>query len=157
MYQQREEREEHVIQLFRAVNRMHHRAFDKQVDSFGISHVQHRILMFLYRTQTAPSQRTVAEEFEISPAAVAVLLKKLEQDGYIVRTASPEDNRYHRVVITEKGVQLAERTQDQFAGTDRIMFEDLTEQEKEVFANCLKKMHASLERLLSRDGATKRG
>ena len=43
------------------------------------------ILMYLTRCTTTPSQKDIAKHFEISAAAVAVSLKKLEAGGYIKR------------------------------------------------------------------------
>ena len=146
------DRDEQAVQLFKSVNRLHHRVFDKLVDDFGVRHAHHMILMYLHRAPQPPSQRALAEAFEISPAAVAVALKKLEGDGYVTRSADPADSRSNRILLTERGEELARRTQRRFSETDRRMFESFTDGERETFVRCLGKMHDSLERLLAPAG-----
>ena len=139
---------ERVVQLFKSVNRLHHRVFDKLTDDFGVRHAHHMFLMYLHRAPQPPSQRELADACEVSPAAVAVALKKLEGDGYVTRSADPQDSRSNLLLLTERGEELARRTHRRFSETDLRMFEDFTDEERDTFARCLEKMHDSLERML---------
>lgn len=69
------------------------------------------------------SQIEIAREMEISPAAVAVSLKKLESGGYITRETTESDNRTHRVTITPKGRSVIEWSEQMFLETEKAMFE----------------------------------
>ncbi len=140
-----------VLDLFKRTNRLHMKAFDKLVGSMKIRRSQHRILMYLSHHGPAVSQKDMADEFEISPAAVAVTLKKLEEEGYIEKTVHENDNRYNYVNITEKGRSVVDMTHERFFEVDMLMFKDLTESELETLGTCLKKMHGSLKHIY--DGA----
>ncbi len=142
-----------ALNLFKCTNRLHMKVFDKCLGSMDIRRSQHRVLMYLSRTDSAVSQKDIAAEFEISPAAVAVTLKKLEQGGYIVRTAHKNDNRFNSVSITEKGREIANATREAFFKVDMLMFDELSTDELEALCVCLEKMHSSLKKMYESDKA----
>ena len=74
-----------TIQAFIKADIMHRRAIEQWATDAGMHRSQHRMLMYLTRCKGTPSQKDLAKHFDISPAAVAVTLKKLENDGYIER------------------------------------------------------------------------
>ena len=141
------ERVRHAIMLFMANNRRHRRVFDKLVQELGMSNSQHRLLMHLYYTECKSSQAEIARAFEISAAAIAVALKKLENSGYIRRTAAIEDSRYNEITLTEKGEDAVRATHRMFASADMAMFSDFTDEELETFLVCLEKMKNTLRAL----------
>ena len=95
--------------LFRRTDRQLRRCIEKKVNHTGVYQSQHRLLMHLNHHPNC-SQIEIAREMEISPAAVAVSLKKLESGGYIMRETTESDSRTHRVTITKKGRSVIERS-----------------------------------------------
>ncbi len=91
-----------VMDLFRQTDHTLKRAISKKVENTGLYRSQHRLLIYLGRHPDC-SQTAIAEKMDISPAAVAVSMKKLEKAGYIKRQCVAEDNRINHVVITDKG------------------------------------------------------
>ncbi len=140
-----------ALNLFKCTNRLHLKVFDKCLGSMNIRRSQHRILMYLARNGTAVSQKDIAAEFEISPAAVAVTLKKLEEGGFIERTAHENDNRYNSVSITDKGLEVVNATREAFFKVDMLMFDELSSDELQILSTCLAKMHNSLKRMYDAD------
>ncbi len=136
-----------ALNLFKRTNRLHMKVFDKCLGYMNIHRSQHRVLMYLARTGTAVSQKNIAAEFEISPAAVAVTLKKLEEGGYIERTAHENDNRFNAVSITEKGLDIVNATREAFFEVDMLMFDQLSTDELKSLSDCLLKMHDSLKKM----------
>ena len=127
------------------VDRLHRSIFEKMHSAFGIHRSQHRLLMYLSRRDVCPSQKDIAEHFGISSAAVAVSLKKLEECGYISRESLENDNRFNRIVLTEKGKEIVEKSEDFFLRSDIAMFKDFTEKDYENLASCLEKMSEGLK------------
>ena len=147
MQEMDQERMRQAIMLFMANNRRHRRVFDKLVRELGMSNSQHRLLMHLHRTDCMPSQTEIAHTFEVSTAAIAVALKKLEKNGYIHRCAAIEDSRYKEISLTEKGEEVVQKTHHMFAAADLAMFEDFSAEEMETFLGCLEKMKNTLRAL----------
>ncbi len=138
---------EKAIKLFICTERLHHYVFDRKISRFNMHRSQHRMILHLSRKNAPVSQKELADEFEISPAAVAVACKKLEAQGYITRTASETDNRVNELLVTPKGKALAEETKRFFYGMDLEMFKGLSEEELKTFTACLEKMQENLKNM----------
>lgn len=109
--------------------RDHKSAIDQYVDETRLHKSQHRLLMSLAALGDPVSQKKLADYLNITPAAVAVTLKKLEKNGLVTKTISNEDNRFNNVTITDKGKKIVKESQKVFQNTDDVMFKDFTEEE----------------------------
>ncbi len=114
--------------LFREVDQFFKRAIGKKVSSTGVYRSQHRILMMLSEHPDC-SQTELADELDISSAAVAVTLKKLEKAGYISRQCSAEDNRMNHVVMTDKGKRIIDISHSYFQEVENALFVGFSEEE----------------------------
>ena len=85
-----------TIHAFISADILHRRSIEKWATDAGMHRSQHRMLMYLNKCENTPAQKDLANHFDISPAAVAVTLKKLESDGYIERVKCQErsDSRF---------------------------------------------------------------
>ena len=115
---ERKELAHNSIRMFRRVDTMLRRYLDRKVCHTGVYPTQHRLLMELYRNPNC-SQVGLAEKFDVSAAAIAVSLKKLEKGGYITRLADEADNRINQVSVTEKGKEVIHKSFLIFEETDR--------------------------------------
>ncbi len=121
------------------INRAHKHLIDSQVAGIGIHRTQHRILMYLSREGGLPSQKKLAERFEITPASVTGAVQRLEHDGYIKRKQGA-DNRFNEIAITEKGKEIVERTRALFSAVDDSLFAGFSEAEIEAVSAYLARM-----------------
>ena len=80
-----------LVMLFLQTGRLHKKLAEQRAARTDIQPSQHRMLMYLSKTEVAPSQSEIAKKFGISPAAVTVTLKKLEKLGYVERIRSTDD------------------------------------------------------------------
>ena len=126
------------------VGRMHRAVFERNVSKMGIHHSQHHILMYIAKEKEIVSQKLVAEKFGITPAAVARSLKSLESEGYIQRTCVEGDCRFKKIVITEKGNDIVNKTRQIFKETDEEIFSDFDNQDIEKFNEYLDRMQSKL-------------
>ncbi len=133
------------------INRLHRAAVDTKVSEAGLPRGQHMTLMYLNRRGFKASQKEIADHFEISPAAVAVSLKKLESGGYIVKSTSKDDSRYNEVAITEKGRCVVEFSHRVFSEIDEKTFDGLTDEEKLQLTLILDKIEGNLKTLIRKE------
>lgn len=136
-----------LVHEFIAASRMHHRSIENAVRGMKIHHSGHRLLLYLSRCEVMPSQKEIAARFDISPAAVANSLKKLEKDGYIARKADDGDTRFNRIAITEKGKAILDETKTLFESVDEKMLSGLDENERQTLFSCLARMKQNLSAL----------
>ncbi len=136
-----------LVMLFLQTGRLHKKLAERRAATTDIQPSQHRMLMYLSKTEVAPSQCEIAKKFGISPAAVTVTLKKLEKLGYVerMRPSDDGDGRVNEIKITEKGLSEAEATREYFSCIDKAMFENFTETETEEFTRLLRKVYTNLQ------------
>ncbi|MBR4949504.1 MAG: winged helix-turn-helix transcriptional regulator [Clostridia bacterium] len=134
-----------AIEMMIKINKLHHEMIDYRAKEIGMHQTQHRILMHLARDAKFSSQKELADRLRITPAAVTVALKKIEQDGYVER-ALGHDARYNELRITEKGRELVNRTREIFQAADTAMFENFSDEELDSYISCLSKMQSNIEK-----------
>lgn len=131
--------------------RLHRCAFSGAVSVIGLHHSQHRMLMFL-SDNAGISQKEIARHLEISPAAVAVMLKRLEAEGFLRRTPARGDSRVNEICLTERGQQTVSRTAEIFGGIDAAMFDGFSAEELSSYIALQTKINGNLATLTAHAG-----
>ena len=140
-----------VIHKFISTDRLHRTLLENQVSKGNLHRSQHRVLLYIYKCENAPTQKDIAKHFEISPAAVAVMLKKLEASGYIQRVSQIDDMRFNRINVTEKGKKILNDTKTLVDEVDYFMFKDFSTDELQNLYKCLEKMQNNLTEFERKD------
>ena len=134
-----------AIHLLIQTNLTHKRIIERRTSVTDLHRSQHRMLMHISKYENIPSQKEIAEHFDISPAAVAVTLKKLEAEGYVERTRGADgDTRQNAISITEKGRREITDTREFFDYVDNTMFNNFTEEEFAALVALLGKANSNL-------------
>ena len=139
-----------IIRKMIIANKTHKKAIETVAVDIGIHRSRHQALMRLARHDTVKSQKEIAEELEITQAAMTVTLSKLERDGLIKRNAG-KDSRFNEITVTEKGKEIVEKSKAHFSSVDAAAFEGLTDDELQTFEICLDKIQKNLTELLSKE------
>ncbi len=126
------------------ISRLHRCIFERNISKLGIHHSQHHMLMYIAREGEVDSQKQIAEKLGISPAATARTLKTLEAEGYVARTSDGGDGRFNKIIITDKGRDMADRSHIMFGETDLAIFADLSDEDLEKFNEYLDLMKSRL-------------
>ena len=140
-----------VMKQFMQADRLHRQAVEATITAqTGLHRSQHILLMRLSHC-CIPSQKQLAKDLGISPAAIAVSLKRLEADGYITRDADADDCRCNRIALTEKGLGVVTQTTELFHYIDQTMVQGFDDAEMDALLASLEKIERNLQALL--DGA----
>lgn len=134
-----EEQRHRIINLFRITDQTFKRSISKKVENTGVYRSQHRLLMILGKHSDC-SQTELAEMLDISPAAVAVSLKKLEKAGYVSRQCHQTDNRVNQVTVTEKGWEKIDISIRCFRELETAMFKGFSEEELKQLEVCFERI-----------------
>jgi len=124
----------------------HRKLMQHYLDETGVYQAQHRLLMEISHQPNA-SQAEIARSMDISPATIAVSLKKLEKGGYIQRVMDETDNRFNQITITEKGNRVVEQSKQIFETTEGKVLEGFTEEEKTMLSILLQKLNTNLGKM----------
>lgn len=136
-----------VQHKFMCINRLHRAVVEDKMSATGIHKSQHMILMYLYRCKDKTSQKDIAAHFEISAAAVAVSLKKLEAGGYIKRKCSENDNRFNEIEITERGKEIVDFSHCLFQQIDDKTYEGINDDEMQTLVLLLDRVLGNLKKM----------
>ena len=66
-------------------------------------------------------QRDIEEQFHIRRSSVTALLKAMEQDGFITRTAVEQDARLKSLALTDKGNACSRQLRDCITGFEAAL------------------------------------
>lgn len=129
------------------IDRKHKKSIEESVARFNIHRSQHRMLLYLSSKGSSICQKRISDDLEISPAAVAKTLKKLEAMKLINRETSFDDNRYNEIAITEKGMDIVNKSRIAFSEVDKYMFSNFTDDELKTLKSLLAKADDNLNEL----------
>lgn len=136
--------ERDVIKAFIDVCRKHKTVLDNIMSEINIHPSQHHMLFFLSRAKPNISQKEIAETLEISSAAVAVSLKKLESSGYIKRNVSGNDGRFNEIMITDGGREIISESCKIFDYVNKIVFGDFSPEELGLLYSEVRRMDKNI-------------
>lgn len=141
----REQRIRQVCRMFIHTDRLHRKQVERFADTLGIHRSQHFVLMRTAHMGGSVAQKTLASELEISPAALAVTLKKLQNGGFIKKVPTGDDQRENTVTLTEKGKEIIRVSEQKFSGIDAKMMEGFSDEELLRLLGFLERMQENLK------------
>lgn len=110
-----------------------------------ITNVQGQVIGFLRHNEDRPIyQKDVEAEFSITRATTSKMLSLMERNGLIRRLPVAADGRLKELRPTEKALECGERVHRRLMEFEKIVTAGLTEEEKQVFLQVLKKMQNNL-------------
>lgn len=116
---------------------------DRLLEEKGIYFGQPPILCFLSENPNA-TQKDIADSLNISPASVAVSVKRMEKSGIISRETDKDDARRNNLSLTEKGIELEEFARQTFNAVDSAKLSGLSDEEISLMLTVIRKMTDNL-------------
>lgn len=111
---------------------------------YKITHEQWTILLYLAQ-RDGISQQEIADRFERSKVAAYNILKKLEENGLVLRKTDPVDSRYNRVYLTAEGRRLQRELTPLAKANTSSMSEGISDEEIEIFKSVLRRLNSNMK------------
>lgn len=105
---------------------------------FGLK-VRSYSVLTLAAAEPRPSQREIAEFLRLDPSQVVALVDELQRAGLATREPDPRDRRANVIGVTPDGRDLQGRAQRALARAERELHADLTDAERTMLADLLRK------------------
>lgn len=142
--------QQHLMQLEMVIHMIQMKCNFLLMDNEKIHPGQIALLMTM-KAIGPSNQRTLARTMNCSPASVGVSVKRLERAGLLEKQADIQDMRTTRVVLTQQGLDFAQRCEDfvnivagkKYAGFSRAETDQMENFQSRVKAN-LEAFHAEL-------------
>lgn len=116
-----------IVKQILSLSRKHFQLNSAQLEETGFGSGQIPVLLELNRGGEL-NQRELAERTHVTPATMSGTLKRMEKNGFIVRTPDENDARISRVRLTEEGKAQCIKARGIFDATCRWMLDGLDEE-----------------------------
>ncbi len=133
------------------INRLHRSVISDTTGSIKLQRSGHMMLLYVMHCENPPSQKDIAESFNITPAAVAMTLKKMEGYGLIVRTPSKTDSRVNLIEVSAAGKEMLEKNKQRFEMADKAMLADIDDADLDKMSQTLDAMIENLIKFGAKD------
>ncbi len=137
---EKREKKRSYIKAISAIYRYSQVHIGEQTARYRIGKGQWFYLTQLLFNQDGLTQEELSGKLYVDKANTARALKKLEEEGYIIRVGDREDARKKRIYVTEKSKEFEHEFHAIFKGLNSILVKGFTDDEKEVARDLLYRM-----------------
>lgn len=134
---------ENVSHKYMHLNLLHRYSSQLCSKGFGVHRGQPPILDYLC-VHGECSQKEIADFLGVSPASVAVSIKRLQKSGFVEKTPDENDLRFNKIRLTSLGEDTSRKAKAAFSERDRQMFNGFSEKDIENFDGYLDRMIKNL-------------
>lgn len=135
--------------------RLHQNYLKRELEKTGISKSQRQLLLDIEENPGA-TQREIAARRNVSTASVAVTVKRLEREGYLVKDTDQKDSRRSCLRLTSRGQKAADESRQLLQHTEASMFSGFSEEEILQFEKLLNRLIKNGESLLQEESRENR-
>ena len=101
------------------------------------------ILFYLYKKDNS-TMKDIADKIHRTKATLTVLIDKLEENGFVTREKSSQDNRNTLIALTDKGKKLKPIFEQISKELNNLLYNNFTEEEAYLLDSLLVKMVKNL-------------
>jgi DNA-binding MarR family transcriptional regulator len=101
-------------------------------------------LLFALMRKDGQSQKELAEQLQIQPATITVMLNRMVKTGLVERKQDDKDQRVSRVHLTEKGKLAHTEVRETFKAMDAQCFCNFSDEDKQLLRRLMLQVYANL-------------
>ncbi|MBO3676402.1 MarR family winged helix-turn-helix transcriptional regulator [Streptomyces sp. NEAU-YJ-81] len=132
-----------VSQTLARVSRLHRLAGSRLLRPTGLCSGQEFLMMTLWDAGPV-RQSELARALDLDPSTVTLMLRRLEQGGYVTRARDPHDRRVMLVRASEESYALRPKVAEVWGELEEHILDGLDDAEREAFARILSKVEKNL-------------
>lgn len=102
-------------------------------------------ILYVLRENPVCTQKDLVEQLLQSKQSIHSALKNLVQDGYVVLEYPPGNHKYKNIFLTEKGIDLVEKTADKIIRAEQSAFARFSEEEQETILKLITRLVDTLQ------------
>lgn len=142
--------ENSLHRVFGKVMRLHFIRSHCLLEKTAIYPGQPPLLFSLYR-QNGKSQKELADDLQLKPATITVMIRRLEKTQVIERKQDENDQRISRIFITQKGIDVCKKLIEINNEIEKESFQGFTEEEKDSFRMLLIRVRDNLDKACEKE------
>ncbi len=126
-----------LFDLIGVLARRRYQAAERHFSALGLNHTEARLLTLLREADGAASQEALSSQLFVDRSNAGRALKRLEQDGYVIRCKDDADKRAYVVEMTAKGREASTEISKLRKTIAQSFFGDLREEDAGKIAELL--------------------
>lgn len=126
------------------IYRLHMQNISCVHENYGLYAGQSRILHTIAEMDGS-TQKEIADKLNVTPASLAVSIKRLQKAGIVDKTADMVDLRNNRIFITEKGRQIQLDSVSELIKVDNVLLNGFNPSECRQFEALLTRVYENLK------------
>lgn len=128
-----------IGKLISVIHRYGHSYFDSEFADLDIGHGPRNFLAALF-CREGMTQEELSESLMMDKTTTARAIRKLVDEGYVVRRRDEKDRRYYHLYLTDKAKVLAPRIWEARARWAEVLSRGFSEEEKEMIYNLFNRL-----------------
>lgn len=128
-----------VSYLFSVFTTKYRDTLEKMMSEIGLHAGQIFVLNSLW-DRDAQSQAELSKNLGLTAPTIYNMVVRMADKGFVEIRKDENDARIMRVFLTEKGLEIQPKVEDQWGKLEEITFRNLTEPEKMMFSMLLQKI-----------------
>ncbi|MFW5998934.1 MAG: MarR family winged helix-turn-helix transcriptional regulator [Halanaerobiaceae bacterium] len=126
-----------IFHLIIKVCRAHYKKTHKLLKQLDLYRGQPPLLHLLWK-KDGRTQKELSKKLNNKSATTAKMVKRMENEGFIIKKTDPEDRRLTRIYLTEKGKEIRQQVKEIENQIDEICVKGFTPEEKVLLKRFLK-------------------
>jgi len=131
--------DESIFKWLSIVMRYTHKHINHQMEDLKISRGQHQYLLALYHNNGI-SQEELSKKMEIDKGTTARAVKKLVDNGYIIREVDENDKRAFKLFVTEKAEGYKNKFFEIADEWEATLLEGISEEHRQIMRTVMMDM-----------------
>ena len=112
---------------------------NRELSKYDLSVGQFMFLLDLY-IKDGKNQEEISDNLKIDKGTTARAIKKLEEQGFVIRIKNENDKRSNKIYLTDKAKDIKENVFDILDNWHQKISMILTKEEEKIMKNILKKV-----------------
>ena len=112
---------------------------NRELSKYDLSVGQFMFLLDLY-IKDGKNQEEISDSLKIDKGTTARAIKKLEEQGFVIRIKNENDKRSNKIYLTDKAKEIKENVFDILDDWNQKISMILTKEEEKTMKNILKKV-----------------
>jgi DNA-binding MarR family transcriptional regulator len=118
-----------------------------KVMNMDITPMHAKIIMTLYKSSEPLCQKDLEGPISCNKSTMSSIISTMEKNNLLTRKACDTDSRINYLLLTDKGLEIADFLKEDRTYMEGILSEGISEQEYTTFVNVIEKIRKNLERI----------
>lgn len=116
---------------------------------YGLNSIDTQVMFYLYKAGDRNTSSDIMQLQMFTRGHISQSLGRLQKKGYIVMEQDEKDRRCTHNYLTEDAREILLKLQNIFDEVEEIIFQGVTEEERQVFAAVVQKVSENISHVIS--------